>query len=243
MPRDPISDDGPELLPPPELLHLRAELATPPSAELRSQHLVATAMAARQRGNHPVGRFASRGARAAIAIVASLAITTSLAGAQLLPDQAQRLLSNVSERFAPSHSDPPADPAEPGDATTTQRSKGDDAPTDAAPLVDETTSTTDSAIDPADASTTTTRPSATGTTIPGPAGPGSPDDPIDPGGPTDPGPTDPDPTTTTTVPPTTTTTEPPTTTTTVPPTTTTTTVPLTPDDPPPSENPPPGGRR
>lgn len=222
--RDLHPDDGPELLPPAELLRLRAELARPPGPELRARHLAATAMAARQLGNSPMGRFASRSARGAVAIVAALAITSGLAGAQLLPEQAQRLLSNVSDRFAPSDdSDPPAEPATPGDATTTLRSATDDpAPEDDGPA-DVTTSTTATATATTDepvvgpgttsvpTSVTTSPPSPTDTTIPGPAGPGSPDDP-----------TDPDPTTTTTAPPTTTTTQPPTTTTTQPSTTTTT---------------------
>jgi hypothetical protein len=238
--RDPISEEGPELLPPAELLRLRAELARPPAAEIRSQHVAATAMAARQRGNRPMGRFASRGARAAIAIVASLAITSSLAGAQLLPDQAQRLLSNVSDRFAPSHgdTDPPADPAQPGDATVLRTPDGG-GPTRDASAVDEVTTTTITGATAApDGATTTTVPSTTSTTIPGPGGPGSSEDPTDPTTTT----TTQPPTTTTTVPPTTTT-VPPTTTTTVPPTTTTTAVPVTPDDPPPSDNPPAGARR
>lgn len=219
--RDLHPDDGPELLPPAELLRLRAELARPPAPELRARHLAATAMAARQRGNSPMGRFATRSARAAVAIVAALAVTSGLAGAQLLPDQAQRLLSNVSDRFAPSEdSDPPAEPATPGDATTTLRSATDDpAPDDDVPA-GGTTSTTVTIDEPAVAPgvtsdtspTTTSPPSPTDTTIPGPGGPGSPDDPTDPDATT----------TTTTAPPTTTTTQPPTTTTTQPPTTTTT---------------------
>lgn len=214
--RDLTPDEGPELLPPVELLRLRAELARPPSEAVRAQHLAATTMAARQRGHRAMGRFASRGARAAVAIAASLIVTSGLAGAQLLPDQAQRLLSNVSDRFAP-ESDPPADPAEPGDATTVPAAPDDDrdtAPATDGPDGDATTTTEAPAIALDTPSTSTTLlPSVTTTTIPGPAGPGSPDDP-----------TDPDATTTTTEPPTTTTTEPPTTTTTTtPPSTTTTT--------------------
>jgi len=211
--RDLPPDEGPELLPPAELLRLRAELARPPADAVRAQHLAATTMAARQRGHRAMGRFASRGARAAVAIAASLIVTSGLAGAQLLPDQAQRLLSNVSDRFAP-ETDPPAGPAEPGDATTVPAASDDDSsPADDAP--DRTTTTTEApAVAPVepDPTTTTLLPSID-TTIPGPPGPGSPDDP-----------TDPDATTTTTTePPTTTTTEPPTTTTTDPSTTTTTT--------------------
>jgi hypothetical protein len=213
--RDLTPDEGPELLPPAELLRLRAELARPPADAVRAQHLAATTMAARQRGHRAMGRFASRGARAAVAIAASLIVTSGLAGAQLLPDPAQRLLSSVSDRFAP-ETDPPAEPAEPGDATTVPVAPERSAPADDRSGGDATTTTEAPTVVLDDPTTTTTTllPSVT-TTIPGPAGPGSPDDP-----------TDPDATTTTTTePPTTTTTEPPTTTTTAtdPSTTTTTT--------------------
>ena len=112
--RDPFSDDGPEIVPPAELLRLRARLSRPPAPAVRAQHLAAVATAARQTGvaGH-VGRFAGRGARAALAIVASLAITSGLAAAQVLPQPAQRLLSNVSDRFAPEPDAPPARADEP----------------------------------------------------------------------------------------------------------------------------------
>jgi hypothetical protein len=212
--RDLPPDEGPEPLPPAELLRLRAELARPPADAVRAQHLAATTMAARQRGHRAMGRFASRGARAAVAIAASLIVTSGLAGAQLLPDPAQRLLSNVSDRFAP-ETDPPADPAEPGDATTVPVAPERSAPADDRSGGDATTTTEAPTVVLDDPTTTTTLLPSVTTTIPGPAGPGSPDDP-----------TDPDATTTTTTePPTTTTTEPPTTTTTAtdPSTTTTTT--------------------
>jgi hypothetical protein len=215
--RDLPPDEGPEPLPPAELLRLRAELARPPADAVRAQHLAATAMAARQRGHLPMGRFASRSARAAVAIAASLIVTSGLAGAQLLPDPAQRLLSNVSERFAP-ESDPPAEPAQPGDATTTRAATEDDsAPADEPSVGRDPTSTTETpVVEPVrPGPTTTTLLPSIDTTIPGPPGPGSPDDP-----------TDPDATTTTTTDPsTTTTTDPSTTTTTDPSTTTTTTAP------------------
>jgi hypothetical protein len=208
-------DDGPEPLPPAELLRLRAELSRPPGAQVRAQHLVAPAMEARQRGNTPMGRFASRSARAAVAIVAALAITSGLAGAQLLPDQAQRLLSNVSDRFAPTDGDPPADPAQPGDTTTVHSAPSADPGSDGdAPAGDSPTTTEGSVVDAALSTTTTTLHVATSTTIPGPGSAGSPDDP-----------NDPDATTTTTIDPgsTTTTTDPGSTTTTTDPSSTTTT--------------------
>ena len=159
--RDLTPDEGPELLPPAELLRLRAELARPPADAVRAQHLAATTMAARQRGHRAMGRFASRGARAAVAIAASLVITSGLAGAQLLPDQAQRLLSSVSDRFAP-ETDPPAEPAEPGDATTVPVAPERSAPADDRSGGDATTTT-----EPPTTTTTATDPSTTTTTTGG----------------------------------------------------------------------------
>jgi hypothetical protein len=183
-PHDPRSDDGPELVPPAELLRLRQILRREPASAVRAQHLAATTSAARQRfGSGPMGRFASRGARTAVAVVASLVITSGLAGAQLLPQPAQRLLSNVSDRFAPNDDSPddapPATAVEAGDGSTTTTPRTDRRPTgtdagtsDASTLATDTDATTP----------TTARPTApTSTTIPGPTGPGSPDDPADPG--------------------------------------------------------------
>jgi hypothetical protein len=209
IPRDPDSD-GPELVPPAALLRMRNALSDPPSAEVRAHHLAAVATASRQRSG-PMGRYASRSARVAAAVVASLAITTGLAAAQVLPQPAQRLLSNVSDRFAPSHEAPVTTVGEaPSDPGGKDPERGDGG----APAVSP--ATTDTVADPTPP-TTATRPVVSPTTIPGPTGPGSPTDP------TDPGPTDP--TTTTTVDPgtTTTTVDPGTTTTTTDPGSTTTT--------------------
>lgn len=207
--RDPFSDDRPEIVPPAELLRLRARLSRPPSPVVRAQHLAAAASAARQPGvAGQVGRFATRGARVAVAVVASLAITSGLAAAQVLPQPAQRLLSNVSDRFSPEPDAPPArsqDPSSGGSPTTDAPSRErEGAPTTAAD--DGADPTTVAPVTPTTAGRVVVAPS---TTIPGPVGPGSPTDP------TDPGPTDP--TTTTTVDPgstTTTTTDPGSTTTT-----------------------------
>lgn len=209
-----------DLAPPAELVAMREALVVPPSPELRAQHLAATAGASRRRVTAvPAGRlatrFASRSAKAVAAVVAGLAITSGLAGAQLLPQPAQRLLSNVSERFAPSSDSPDSPPATAVDVPETESSTrtGPDRTVD-----DEhepgggTTSTSAPAIAADLTPSTTERLPVSTTTIPGPSGPGSPTDP-----------TDPATTTTTTVDPsTTTTTTPPTTTTTEPTTTTTT---------------------
>lgn len=194
--------DEPELLPPAELLRLRAALVRPPSSQVRTSHLAAIAAAARDHSSSPAGRFASRTVRGAAAVIATLAITSGLAAAQVLPAPAQRIFSSVSDRFTP---DPPAPPATAGatqgvDDPASSPSRGDgfreatpsggsDDPTAPASAIDDaTTSTTEAPT------TTTTHPIVpTTTTIPGPSGPGSPD-PTDPGttdgGPTDPGSTD-----------------------------------------------------
>jgi hypothetical protein len=213
--RDRFQDDGPELVPPAEMLRLRHALMRAPDPEVRAQHLAAVTAASRQGVmGGPVGRFASRGVRVAAAVVASLAITSGLAGAQLLPQPAQRLLSNVSQRFAPSNdTPPPATTDEPDDSTSTTGSRPGRPEVDPGVGIASTLATDA----PPDTSTATTAepPVETTTTIAGPTGPGSPDDPADP-----------DATTTTTIDPssTTTTTDPSsTTTTTIDPTSTTTT--------------------
>lgn len=206
--------DEPELVPPAELLRLRAELRRGPSASTRARHLAAAVEVSRLHAGGSVGRFASRGVRAAVAVVASLVITSGLAAAQVLPPPAQRFLSSVSDRFSPP---PTARPASAGD--TGSGSDGSASTLDPAggpvteagdPTVDDAaTATSDGASSTRPSSTATTQPGTTVTTappvtLPGPLGPGSPEDPADPGtdgGPTDPGtdePSDPGTTTTTT---------------------------------------------
>lgn len=215
-PLDPRHEDGPELVPPVELLRLRNMLVRAPGTATRAQHLAATTVAARQRTTPgPMGRFASRGTRFAVGIVASLAITSGLAGAQMLPESAQRLLSNVSDRFAPS----PATPTtiEEPDAGPSPAGRRSAAPADdgAAPAgATASTDTVATTASPTTITSATSLPPAPATTLPGPTGPGSPEDP-----------TGPEPTTTTTTDPgsTTTTTSPGTTTTTSTTSTTSTT--------------------
>lgn len=193
--------DEPELVPPAELLRLRALLSRSPDAGTRTRHLAAVTSAAREGiVSSPAGRFARRGVRVAAAVVASLAITSGLAGAQLLPQPAQRLLSSVGERLSPSEDAPPAPTADAAD----QGDGGSEAPArgGALPLAEDreqlettttqpptTTSTTTPPTSEPSTTTTTEPPASTTTTIPGPGGPGSPDDPTDPGS-TDGGSTD-----------------------------------------------------
>lgn len=206
-------DEGPELVPPADLLRLRTLLTRGPRAATRARHLAATTAEVRQRPlvAGTAGRFATWGGRVAVGIVASLAITSGLAGAQLLPQPAQRLLSGVSNRFSPPAEAPattvadPADPVSVGDGGSSGSDRGATSLTGSGGAGDGSAD---------DASTTTTTPTTAPPvveTIPGPTGPGSPADPtIDPN--------EPEPTTTTTEPEPTTTT-----TTTTPPSTTTTT--------------------
>lgn len=211
--------EGPELLPPAELLRLRNVLTRPPRPEVRARHLAATVGMARQRTVvSPMGRLAGRTARTAAAMVAALAVTSGLAGAQLLPEPAQRLLSEVTERLNPIDGAPSDDPAPSapapsggGGSTRSGSSSGgsDDDQEVIAPSQDTTTTTGSSSTTTLGTSTTTSAPPGSTTTVPGPSGPGSPDDPGS--------------TTTTTAPSTTTTTEPGSTTTTTEPGATTTT--------------------
>lgn len=195
-----LTDGEPELVPPAQLLRARAALATAPSPEARARHLLAVAAAAREHSS-PASRFASRTVRGAAAVVATLAITSGLAAAQVLPTPAQRIFSSVSERFS-SNEAPPATPEDTGGSGPSSDgpglvATGGSADVDA--VSGATTSTTDAATPggPVAQTTTTTQPGSTTTTvpsttttIPGPLGPGSPDEPSEPGG-TDGGPTDP----------------------------------------------------
>jgi len=215
-PSDRTRAEGPEPVPPAELLRLRNVLTRAPRAEVRARHLAATVGAAQQRTVvSPVGRFAGHSARTAAVIVAALAITSGLAGAQLLPAQAQRLLSSVSERLNPIDDGPSIDSELPAPEPTQSGSGGssksrtgsDDDPTAPAEVSPSTTDDITGASSTTAASSSTTSPPRTTTTIAGPTGPGSPDDPGS--------------TTTTTDPSTTSTTDPSTTSTTGPSSTTT----------------------
>ena len=225
-PSDRTRAEGPEPVPPAELLRLRNVLTRAPRAEVRARHLAATVGAAQQRTVvSPVGRFAGHSARTAAVIVAALAITSGLAGAQLLPAQAQRLLSSVSERLNPIDDGPSIDSELPAPEPTQSGSGGssksrtgsDDDPTAPAEVSPSTTDDITGASSTTAASSSTTSPPRTTTTIAGPTGPGSPDDP----GSTTTSTTDPGSTTTTTDPSTTSTTDPSTTSTTGPSSTTT----------------------
>jgi hypothetical protein len=205
----PRHDDEPELVPPPELARLRAILGRPPTHATRARHLAA-ATGASYESSGAAGRFARRGVRAAVAVVASLAITSGLAAAQVLPPPAQRFFSSVSDRIYPSPPEaPPATATDPGvdpeRTPTTDPARTGDAPavTDSGGDPPATTASTRASAPGVTSPTSISTPTAPVTTIPGPGGPGSPDDPTDPG-PTDPGtdggsgePTDPTTTTTT----------------------------------------------
>ncbi|HEY9557693.1 MAG TPA: hypothetical protein VIR58_13230, partial [Acidimicrobiales bacterium] len=71
--------DEPELAPPAELVRLHAALRHGPSPATRAKHLAAMAAAARESTSTPAGRFASRGVRGIVAVVATLAVTSGLA--------------------------------------------------------------------------------------------------------------------------------------------------------------------
>ena len=93
-------DDGPELVPPAELLRAavaavrRAPGRGPPlRTSMRSSRRCATALA-------PPGGASQRAPPAApAAVVVTLTITSGLAAAQVLPEPAQKILSSVSDRI------------------------------------------------------------------------------------------------------------------------------------------------
>src|SRR5690606_26599951 len=91
--------DGPELVPPAELLELRGHLAVAPRVETRRAHLDAIVAQVRDHRRTAWGRAASSAARGAAAVVVTLTVTTGLAAADVLPDQAQKIFTSVSDRF------------------------------------------------------------------------------------------------------------------------------------------------
>ena len=175
-------DDGPELVPPAELLELRSQLSVAPSDEVRRTHLEAIVAQVCHGRRTAWGRVASGTARGAAAVVVTLTITSGLAAAQVLPAPAQKIFSSVSDRFtgrvdeadvpAPATTDP-APAADDDEATTTTTREPAPEP------VVATTTTSTTLVPPApvvttppEPTTTTTTP-PTPTTLPGPPGPGS----------------------------------------------------------------------
>ena len=185
-------EDGPELVPPAELLDLRSQLSVAPHPEIRRSHLEAIVAQVRNGRRTAWGRVASGAARGAMALAVTLTVTTGLAAAQVLPEPAQKILSSVSDRFTgridgpevPEESEeaepvPATDEADPAtEAETTDRSTAE-------PVASTTTSTTIAVVAPVvttvvepepTTTTTTTVPPAPTTTILPPTGPGSPDE-------------------------------------------------------------------
>ena len=187
--------DGPELVPPAELLELRGHWAVAPRVETRRAHLDAIVAQVRDHRRTAWGRAASSAARGAAAVVVTLTVTTGLAAADVLPDQAQKIFTSVSDRFGGGDGTPTSEPADdislsPTETTTRQADRETKATTSTAapstttsttapePVVTTTTPTTQPP-------TTTTVPPTTTTTAPlaGPTDPGSPggvEDPEDP---------------------------------------------------------------
>ncbi len=176
-------DDGPELVPPAELLELRSHLSVAPSDEVRRTHLEAVVAQVRHGRRTAWGRVASGTARGAAAVVVTLTITSGLAAAQVLPAPAQKIFSSVSDRFtgrvdeadvpAPAATDPAPAAADDEATTTTTRRPAPE------PVAATTTSTT--VVPPAPVVTTPPKPTPsttvppTTTTVLSPTGPGSPD--------------------------------------------------------------------
>lgn len=196
-------EDGPELVPPAELVRLRNLLMRGPRAAVRARHLAVATAEARQRPlvARTAGRLATWGGRVAVGIVASLAITSGLAGAQLLPQPAQRLLSGVSDRFAPPETVPSTTIVESAPVVAAQGGSSPSADRRARTVPGGVADSTDAADEVATTSPSTTEVPLVVTTIPGPGSPGSPTDPTTGSGEPEPSTTtttEPEPTTTTT---------------------------------------------
>lgn len=187
---DLLSNDGPELVPPAELLALRAQLSVAPGAEVRRSHLEAIVAQVRIGRRSTWGRVASGAARSAAAVVVTLTITTGLAAAQVLPQPAQKILSTVSDRFgggvdSPDVPDELDEPAAPEASEPVAVAESDDVPParettrslDREPDVTATTSTTVAPTTPVVTTPPEPEPTpttTTTTTIPGPTSPESP---------------------------------------------------------------------
>lgn len=185
-------DDGPELVPPAELLELRSHLAIAPRAEVRRTHLDAIVAQVRNRPRTTWGRVAASAGRSAAAVVVTLTVTSGLAAAQVLPEPAQKILSSMSDRItgrvgqpeAPEPT-PEAEPAPVADSKDTATATESPRRTTSEPIATTTTSST--VVQSVEVTTTTTTaaptttvaPSTT-TTIPGPSDSGSGGDPTAP---------------------------------------------------------------
>lgn len=179
--------DGPELVPPAELLELRAHLAVAPRAETRRAHLDAIVAQVRDHRRTAWGRAASTAARGAAAVVVTLTVTTGLAAADVLPDSAQKVFTSVSDRFGGGDGTPTSDPADDISLTTTEtttRQADRETRATTSTTGPSTTSTSTTVPEPVVTTTTTstTQPPTT-TTVPpttttapvaGPTDPGSP---------------------------------------------------------------------
>lgn len=130
-------DDGPEPLPPHELLRLRRYLVAPPRPEVRDQHLSAITAAVRSDRSAAAAAHAlvRRSARVVAGVAGIIVVTSGLAGAQIIPEPARSLIPAVSDRLAP-HFSSDDEPEE---------DRGDEAPVGEAPA-----ETTTSAGAPAD---------------------------------------------------------------------------------------------
>lgn len=186
-------DDGPEPLPPHELLRLRRHLVAPPRAEVRDQHL--RAITAELRSDRPAAAAAHalvrRSARVVAGVAGIIVVTSGLAGAQIIPEPARSLIPAVSDRLAPHFSsdeepdeeDVPPTSEVPKQSTTTAGApaagaeKQQDQPpatkppaTTAAPTTTSAPSTTTSSSTTSSTSTTEPDPSTTtSTTEPDPS--------------------------------------------------------------------------
>jgi hypothetical protein len=92
--------EGPEPLPPEELLAHRRAVVGSVRTDLRASH-VGRAVAERRRSRAAVTAqaIARRSARVLVGVAATVVVTASLAGAEIITEPARAILPDVSERF------------------------------------------------------------------------------------------------------------------------------------------------
>lgn len=165
--------EGPEPVPPAELLALREAVNRAPDDAVRSRHLAAITEALQTTGP-PVGAMgqaiARRGARVVAGVAAVLVVTTGLAGAQVLPAPARAILPAFSQHLLPGNQsadqdrgtdEPPATDVVP-ETTTTRPLGGDPGAAAVAPST-TSSSTTEPPTTSSSTSSSTTSSSSTST--------------------------------------------------------------------------------
>lgn len=112
-------DDGPEPLPPEELLRHRQVLVTPASPDVRAHHVSAAAAESRRlRAAVTAQTIARRSARVIAGVAATIVVSSSLAGASIITEPARSMFPAMTDRFLPRQIEEPADDADDVDLKT-----------------------------------------------------------------------------------------------------------------------------